>query len=101
MKPHDSDSSADSINPVASTAVGKRGTNPVSMNSITTELPITRPTVARTPAAIEKNASGRSSFTRKLISHKILTPSLYVFNLLGDPTGLFLYGADISDSGMR
>ena len=64
IRPQVSDRKASSIRPIASTAVGRRGTWPVLRYSVTTGAPISSEMAASTKKKKEKNTSGRSSRTR-------------------------------------
>ena len=87
MMPQASDSDANSMRPVASTALGSRGTSPVATNSATTSAPSPRPTSANSSAQPEKKGSGRTSRNIRAIAPRMRRPSRYVDSLLVDPSG--------------
>ena len=69
------DKNARIIMPVTSTAVGRRGTNPVSKYSITTGIPITNAASAKKPKMEVKKISGRSRRIRPAIVSRMRIPS--------------------------
>ena len=87
ISPHTSDSDASSMRPVASTAVGSRGTRPVATYSTTTSAPNASPATANSNAKPPKNGSGRTSRKRRAIVPRMRSPSRYVDSLLAEPSG--------------
>ena len=83
--PQTKDSIATSMVPVTSTAVGKRGTSPVSWNVTNTGYASTTARRASSAPMIEKNASGRISLKKYAIIRRMRKPSLNVLSLLSDP----------------
>ena len=90
---------AQTIKLLASIAVGKRGTNPVFMYSITTGMANIVPTTNKIAAIKLKNNSGRSSFINNAIVLNIRIPSLYVDNLETEPSGREKYFVGTSFMG--
>ena len=74
--------------PVASNAVGSLGTNPVSMNSLTTGTPSARPTMRNASEMSVKNLSGRYSLKSDPIIMTTLMPSDTVLSFDTLPSGL-------------
>ena len=75
---------------LAKIAVGNLGTSPVSKYSLNIGATRKIDVTASKTNIEKKNCKGRSSFTSNPIVFRILNPSLYVFNLLSEPSGLSL-----------
>ena len=87
--------------PVDKTAVGKRGTNPVSKKVITIGYAKKSDKQNRNKEITPKKNSGLVSFSNLMILNKILNPSLNVLSLLCELGGRSKYFESISAHGME
>src|SRR5580692_2882866 len=87
ISPQANSTSAETVSPVARIAVGKRGTKPVSRNVVKIGYASTSDVMSRIRLQIEKNTNGCSFFERVKMVQRMRVPSLYLFNLLDEPSG--------------